>query len=138
MSKRQSSQNQPKRHIQKSLAQQLRVVTRRIAGESIRQIARTEDIDRATVANILSQPELKSVLDITNSDLHRLLPKAVKAIEANLEAYDSRTAIAVLKGMQVFKPKSQSVVELTGADAEFDKMGLNRSEEDLEYFLAHG
>ena len=109
-------------------------------GKSQRQIAREVRCNRRTVARILSAPEVKAMLNQTDSVLHSLLPLAVETYEKHLKEHNPQIATNLLVGLQVFKPKSyHHVTRSSPLDDELERRGLaGRSVEDLRYFCEHG
>jgi hypothetical protein len=83
----------------------VRVVARHIEGESNREIARNEAIDRETVGRILSQQEVVHKIAEGHSRLLALVPKAIGVCEEALNSDDLRlataTATKILEGVQV-------------------------------------
>jgi hypothetical protein len=71
-----------------------RVVARHIEGESQRQIAREEGIDRANVARILSQTEVAERLAGFDAEFLDMAPEAIRAIRAALTSDDERISTA--------------------------------------------
>jgi Homeodomain-like domain len=71
-----------------------RVVARHIQGESQRQIAREEGIDRGTVGRILSQTEVVERLAAFDADFLDMAPEAIRAIRAALTSEDERIRTA--------------------------------------------
>jgi hypothetical protein len=71
-----------------------RVVARHIQGESKRQIAREEGIDRGTVGRILSQTEVAERLAGFDADFLNMAPEAIRAIRAALTSEDERIRTA--------------------------------------------
>jgi hypothetical protein len=71
-----------------------RVVARHIQGESQRQIAREEGIDRGTVGRILSQTEVVERLAAFDADFLDMAPEAIRAIRGALTSEDERIRTA--------------------------------------------
>lgn len=96
---------QPERELYTSKAKQMRVMARRVNGESNRKIAREEAIDRETVNRILSQKEFVIMQAEQQSRLHRLGWKAIEVYEEALESDDlglaTATATKILEGTGV-------------------------------------
>ena len=89
-----------------------RIIVKKIAGKSNRQIAREEGIDRETVGRILSDPEYRQILNVHRQEILALVPKAIAAYHAALDARKVtpervRAASDVLHGTQVFVRKEQ-------------------------------
>lgn len=82
-----------------------RVITRHISGESNRQIAIVEGIDRETVGRILSQREVVQKIAEYQSRILNLVPKAIAACEEVLDSDNLHLKAAVagkiLEGTQV-------------------------------------
>jgi hypothetical protein len=82
-----------------------RVLVRHMNGQSKREIARVEGIDRETVGRILSQQEVVNQIAQNQARLLSLVPKAIKVCEEALDSDDLRlataTATKILEGMQV-------------------------------------
>lgn len=83
-----------------------RVVARHIRGQSNRQIAREEGLDRETVGRVLAQPEIKQMITQYRSQLLSMVPKAIDAYDEALDSDDLRLKAAMatklLEGFQVF------------------------------------
>jgi len=81
-------------------------VARHIRGQSNRQIAREEGIDRETVGRVLRQPEITQLIARYRSQLLSMVPKAIGAYDEALDSDDLRlkaaTATKLLEGFQVF------------------------------------
>jgi Homeodomain-like domain len=130
----------PKRGSYLSAVKRGAILARAAEGKSQRQIAREVPCNRRTVARILSAPEVKAMLNQTDSELHSLLLLAVKVYEKQLKYNNPQVATNLFVGLQVFKPKSQhDVTRSSPLDEELERRGLaGRSVEDLRYFSAHG
>jgi len=76
-----------------------------MSGESNRQIASEEKIDRETVSRILSQQEVAQMIAQYQSRLLSIVPKAIRVFEEALESGDLRVALAaatkLMEGMRV-------------------------------------
>jgi len=76
-----------------------------MSGESNRQIASEEKIDRETVSRILSQQEVAQMIAQYQSRLLSIVPKAIRVFEEALESGDLRVALAaatkLMGGMRV-------------------------------------
>jgi hypothetical protein len=70
------------------------VVARHIEGESQRQIAREEGIDRGTVRRILSQTEVAERLAGFDAEFLDLAPEAIRGIRGALTSEDERIRTA--------------------------------------------
>ena len=138
--KRAMHQMAPKRGSYLSAVKRGAILARAAEGKSQRQIAREVSCNRRTVARILSAPEVKAMLNQTDSELHSLLPLAVETYERLLKEHNPQIATNLLVGLQVFKPKSQHhVTHSTPLEDELARRGLaGRSVEDLRYFCEHG
>jgi hypothetical protein len=88
-----------------------RVIARHMTGQSNRQIASEEGIDRDTVGRILSNPEIAQLMAQYRSRLLLLVPKAISTYEQALDSEDERVragaATKLLEGLQVF-PKGSA------------------------------
>jgi hypothetical protein len=82
-----------------------RVIARHVTGQSNRQIAVAEGIDRETVGRILSQREVAELTAQYRSRLLAMVPKAIAVYDAALSSDDERlrveTATKLLEGFQV-------------------------------------
>ena len=82
-----------------------RVLVRHMNGESNREIAKAEAIDRSTVGRILSQQEVVHMIAEGQSQLLSLVPKAIEVYRVALDSDDERlataTATKILEGAQV-------------------------------------
>jgi hypothetical protein len=76
-----------------------------MTGQSNREIARQEGIDRETVGRILSQQEVVNLIAQNQSRLLNLVPKAIAVCEHALDSDDERlataTATKILENLQV-------------------------------------
>jgi hypothetical protein len=70
-----------------------RVIARRFAGESLRQIATEEGIDRDTVGRILSQTEVVEMMARYQSNLLAMVPMALGVYAEALNSDDLRLAL---------------------------------------------
>jgi hypothetical protein len=70
-----------------------RVIARRFAGESLRQIATGEGIARDTVGRILSQTEVVEMMARYQSDLLAMVPMALGVYADALDSEDLRLAL---------------------------------------------
>lgn len=90
-----SRQAQPKaRRLYTPEPVQQRVVALHLSGQSNRQIASAENIDRETVGRILSQEEVLRLKAQARSQLLRLLPKAIDVYDQALSSGDPRIEMA--------------------------------------------
>ena len=84
---------------------QARVIERHLDGASNRKIAKEEGLDRETVSRILSQRELLELRAAQQSQLQRLVSKALKVYEELLDSPDARlaaaTATKILEGTAI-------------------------------------
>ena len=82
-----------------------RVIARHVTGQSNRQIANEEKIDRDTVSRILTQREVVQMVAQYQSRLLKLVPKALGVYDQALASDDERvrvaTATRILEGLQV-------------------------------------
>jgi hypothetical protein len=81
---------------------QARVIERHLDGASNRQIAKEVGLDRETVSRILTQRELVEMRAAQQSQLQRLVSKALEVYERLLDSPDDRfaaaTATKILEG----------------------------------------
>ena len=127
----------PKTKSVKPEAVKQAVVSKRLQGESKRQIARDLDIHRETVDNILDESQVEAALAQWRRDYVQLVPTALKIVERMLEkAQDEASvdkdmfsaALQVLKGTGVHeeRTRSQNTVKISkdltnASDEELDK-----------------
>jgi hypothetical protein len=91
-----SRQNRPKEaKLYTPEPVQARVIARHVNGESNRQIASKEGIDRETVGKILSQREAVEMIARQRSRLQRMGDKALDVVEQALAGDDPRLTVAV-------------------------------------------
>jgi transposase len=99
------NQSESNRELYTPQPVQARVVERHLDGASNRQIAKEEGLDRETVSRILSQRELVEMRAAQQSQLQRLVSKALKVYEELLDSPDARlaaaTATKILEGTGV-------------------------------------
>ena len=86
-------QTPTKRTLYTPLPLQSPVIARRFAGESLRQIACEEKIDRDAVGRILSQPGVVEVMARYQSDLLAMVPLALAVYAEALTSDDLRFAL---------------------------------------------
>lgn len=81
-------------------------MARYLNGESNREIARQEQVDRATVTRILSRQEVAEMIARYQSQVLMMVPKAISAYAEVLESDDLRlkaaTATKLLEGSGIF------------------------------------
>jgi len=82
-----------------SAATQALILTRAASGQSKREIAREMNLDRGTVANVLSQPEIEQAIEQFRARLIALFSKAAQAVEQSLDAGDGRLGLMLAKEM---------------------------------------
>jgi hypothetical protein len=109
-----------------------RVIARKLAGQSNRQIARQLALHHGTVGKILSQAEVQVMLNEYRQSAIELVPKAIKVCSYRLDRKDGKIAIEVLKGTQVFVGRQEQ--EVHEKKDEFS----GRTAEELEYYAQHG
>ena len=84
---------------------QQRIIARYMSGQSNRQIASQEGMDRETVSRILSQEEVTELTAQYQSQLLSIVPKAIRVYEEALESDDFCLAFAaatkLMEGMRV-------------------------------------
>ena len=96
-----TNQNQP-RSTKKprtivSPPQSARIMQRYVGGESIRQIAREEQRDRATVTKVVRSDEMQGFVQKMRERLYGLAPDAMSAVEHSLKQQsDARLAYRIL------------------------------------------
>jgi len=102
----------PKRGLYTPKPKQTQVLARHTMGESNRKIAREEKLDRATVAQILTQPEAVAQKARQKSEVERLGFKAIVAIEEALDSgyiqLAATTGIKLLEGTGVLDKRGLS------------------------------
>jgi hypothetical protein len=82
--------------------QSARIMQRHIAGESIRQIAREERRDRATVTKIVRSDEMQVFVQKMRERFYGLIPEALATIDYALrEQKDARIAYDILRDVGV-------------------------------------
>jgi hypothetical protein len=90
-----------------------RVLARHMNGESNREIARIERIDRCTVGRILSQEEVVNLIAQNQARLLSLVPKAITVCERALDSDDERlataTATKILESLQVLGSMERAI-----------------------------
>ncbi len=74
-----------------------------MAGKDKTQIAKDLNLDRTTVRRILSEPEVAARVQEGYSRCIELIPKAVDAVETDLEKGNGNLGIAILKGVGVLR-----------------------------------
>lgn len=87
---------------------------------------------RNTVAKMLSQPEMRTMIETARSQMVDLLPGVVKTYRDHLKRGDLSAARDMAQGLQVFRPKSEQVV------TQHVDFPLDRTTEDYEFFAEHG
>jgi hypothetical protein len=94
-----------KRALYKPQPTRARVVALHVAGQSNRQIASAEGIDRDTVCRILSQPEVTQLIAQYQARLLNMVPKAIGVYEEALNSDNlplaTATATKLLEGTHV-------------------------------------
>jgi len=100
-----------------------RIIARHIGGQSNREIAKEEGIDRDTVSRVLSQGEVVELMKSYRSRLLEMLPKAITVYKQLLSSKDERVRAAaatkLLEGLQVF-PKGGVWPEQTVPEQDHD------------------
>jgi hypothetical protein len=90
-----------------------RVLARHMNGESNREIAKVEGIDRETVGRILSQQEVVNLIAQNQARLLSLVPKAITVCERALDSDDERlataTATKILESLQVLGSMERAI-----------------------------
>ena len=106
---------------------QVRVIARHMDGQSNRQIAREERVDRQTVGHILSRQEIVDTNARQWSRLQRMGDKALDVLEEALGCEDRRLAVAVaLKIAEYVFPKSVEQAIQLGTEASPEKQREER------------
>lgn len=118
----------------KSAATQGRVLAKRLLGQSKRKIAESEGIHRETVARILSMEDMKNAILDARKKFVGLLPLAIEVYCTALEKREGKAAMDaarhVIDGSQTAVPKTESLIEMTGAED-------GRSTEDQFFHALH-
>ena len=96
----------------KPIALKAAVVARHIAGQSAYQINRELGISRSTVAVILSEPEFAMIIAECRSLCAQIMPKAVRALESQLEKGDGDLGLNFLEKMGVIGDISKPDVNI--------------------------
>jgi len=103
----------------KSKAQQGRILAKKLTGKSNSQIAKEESIRRETVARILSQPELRAVVEQHQQEILSLVPDSITVFREELKhrgPEKMRAASEVLHGVQVFVTRQEKDVTTHQSD----------------------
>jgi transposase-like protein len=107
-SERMSTKTDQKRGSYKPAVVQALVIEGRKSGHSMRQIARDHGLDRSTVRNILSQPEIEGALRQSRDTLLTALPAISEMVAADiLKERDRELGFQVLKKAGAF-PKEEN------------------------------
>jgi hypothetical protein len=119
---RATSQNQPKStNNGRTIVpppQSARIMQRFIGGESIRQIAREEQRDRATVTKIVRSDEMQTFVQEMRERFYGLAPDALATIEFALrEQRDARIGLEVLRDIGV-RPRKGEQLQLPATTPE--------------------
>jgi transposase-like protein len=92
-----------KRRSYKPAAVQALVIEGRKSGHSMRRIARDSGLDRSTVKNILSQPEIEMALQRSRDTVLAALPAISEMVTADiLKERDRELGFQVLKNAAIF------------------------------------
>jgi hypothetical protein len=98
-----STKTDQKRGSYKPAAVQALVIEGSRAGHSMRRIARESGLDRSTVKNILSQPEIEEALRQSHDTLLTALPAISQMVTADiLKERDRELGFQVLKNAGAF------------------------------------
>ncbi len=98
-----STKTDQKRGSYKPAAVQALVIEGRKSGHSMRRIARESGLDRSTVKNILSQPEIEEALRQSRDTLVTALPAISQMVTADiLKERDRELGFHVLKNAGIF------------------------------------
>ncbi len=99
---------------------QARVIERHLDGASNRQIAKEVGLDRETVSRILSQRELAELRAQQQSQLQRLVSKALQVYEKLLDSPDDRlaaaTATKILEGTGIMDGQGLQTADSSPAE----------------------
>jgi hypothetical protein len=115
------------------------VVSKRLAGESKRQISRDLEIHRETVDNILDESQVETSLAQWRRDYLQLVPKAMGIVKRMLDdAQDGpvdkdlfTAALSVLKGTGVHEERTRSQ-----SNVKISQDLTNASDEELNKSIA--
>jgi hypothetical protein len=119
----------------KSPTTQGRVLAKRLLGQSAREIAQSEGINRETVHRILTQSEMHAAIIEGRRQFTELIPLALavykRALEQDKDPYAVNVAKDVLSGGQVSIPRTEAFLETKEVESD-------RSAEDQFYRAMHG
>lgn len=88
------------------------VIAHALLGTSNTQIAKELDINRATVASILSSAEINQHIEIGRSRAVSLIPRSLDVAEYRLSKNDGSMALGILRGTNVLQNQSVSGTQL--------------------------
>ena len=92
------------------------VIAHALLGTSNTKIAKELDINRATVASILSSAEINQHIESGRSRAVSLIPRSLDVVEYRLEKNDGSVALGLLRGTQVLQNQAVQVnVQNNGA-----------------------
>jgi len=118
-----------------------RIIARHVSGQSNREIAKEEGIDRDTVSQVLSQDEVVEMMQSYRSRLLEMLPKAITVYQQLLNSKSERVrataATKLLEGLQVF-PKGGVWPEQTVPEQDRDQRKLVLLGQIMEMMLYKG
>jgi hypothetical protein len=109
-----------------------------MAGQSQREIAREEGINRETVGRILSQPAFKAAIEQTQMALMDMRNDALASMRHNLKKRNVQATLGYFKGLQVFVSR-EKITHDGPVDELLDRADVKgRSEQEIAYFIEHG
>jgi hypothetical protein len=113
--------------------QAARIVSRFIAGESIREIARAERRDRSTIARVVRCGDVQAYISGIRGEYLGLGPVAITAVERGLRnSKDGRLARQVLDDIGVL-PRERERYRLLSSDSQSGNRELDERKEILEW-----
>ena len=105
----------PTKKLKVPQANQTQVLALKMIGKSQRKIAAETDINRETVARILSQNEFDDLVrQLRCRIIKDLAHKAIDCVEKELKKGNAKVALQVLLGLKVLSPRTQ--VEMKRAE----------------------
>lgn len=109
-----------------------------MSGESQREIARQEGIDKGTVARILSQTEIKAAIEATRTMLIDALPQTAVALIKAAKEGSVPAQLGHLNGLQVLVSR-QKITHDGSVDELLERADVKgRSTQEIAYFIEHG
>ena len=131
-SKMDQGHKQTKRKLYTSQAKQDRIVARKLAGQSDREVGKAESCHRRTVARVMSQAEVQARMLGYRQKLMELVPQAIEVYQGEVEDGNWLVAKSVLEGTQALIKKQGVIIE------EVEPFGAGRTEKELRYFARNG